>query len=112
MTTENTGHERPQVYVYLTSGGILDYEVTRGDVDIVSVDWDELAERTVEDWDGIIATLESLAPGPVREAEIEDAREERQKLVDEEEMQDALAEQRRAKAIADAEALLRTAGRL
>lgn len=104
--------DQPQVYVFLDSGGILDYEVTRGDVDVVAVDWDENAERDESDWTDIIETLERLAPGELRESELTSARAELQQLIDYREAVDGLIEQARAKAIADAEALLRDAGRL
>lgn len=104
--------ETPQVYVYLTSGGILDYRVTRGDVDVIDVDWDELMERSIEDWEGVIATLEGIADIDLRDAEIAEAAREIEKIRDYDEAE-AAAEVARAKgAVEAARKILQAAGEL
>lgn len=61
---------KPQVYVYLTDGGILEYEVTKGEVDVIDIDWDENAEYEEEDLLGMRAKLERLPEGALRTAEL------------------------------------------
>jgi len=104
--------EVPQIYVYLTDGGILDWEVTRGEIDVVSVDWDENMERSIEDWEDVIGELERLEPSKMRDREIANAQEEIEKLRLYEEGEAMAERQRQTQRVEDARKVLREAGEL
>jgi len=104
--------DAPQIYVYLNSGGILEWTVTRGDIEVVAVDWDENMERSIEDWEDVIAELENLPPGKLRRQEIASAQEEIDKLRFYEEADRIANEQAEAKRVEAARELLKSRGEI
>jgi len=72
--------DRPQIYVYLTNGGILDWQVTRGDIDVITFDWDENMERTIEDWEDAKEQLAEIADPALRRNELASVDEEIEEL--------------------------------
>lgn len=54
------GVEPPQVYVNV-SGGVAEATVTRGEVDVIEHDWDNLRDEGDYDWDDLQAMREKLS---------------------------------------------------
>lgn len=104
--------EQPQIYVYLTSGGILEYEVMRGDIDVVMVDWDENMERDIDDWEEVRGELERLVPSALRDQELKSVDDEIEELRDWEREREAAEQRREQNRLEEARRLLREAGEL
>lgn len=101
---------KPQIYVYLTSGGILEYEVTRGDIEVIEVDWDENMERSIEDWEDVISRLEDIADEKLRDSEIYGAQREIEKLRDYAEAERVRSEESAATRLSEAIQVVHEAG--
>ena len=83
--------EKPVVFIQV-DGGVADWEVLRGDVDVVLLDWDSMDSGVLTDFDAKIAEIENLPRHEWRESALLTLRDLRQELVAE------LAEEARRKA--------------
>lgn len=104
--------ENPQVYVSV-SGGIANAEATRGEVDIVIVDWDSFEDNipTEDEVEWIRDGLESLAE-PHRTSQLIALKEQLDKIEAVAEADRLHAEEKRRDELAAARSLLRDAGEL
>lgn len=104
--------ERPQVYVSV-SGGIANAEATRGEVDIVIVDWDSFEDNipTDDEVQWIRDGIGSLAE-PFRTSQLLALKEETDKVERYAEDERLDAEDERRKGLAAARSLLEDAGEL
>lgn len=104
--------ERPQVYVSVL-GGIANAEATRGEVDIVIVDWDSFEDNipTDDEVQWITDGIESLAE-PYRTSQLITLKEELDKIEDFAEADRLDAEETRRQELAAARSLLKDAGEL
>lgn len=104
--------ERPQVYVSV-SGGIAYAEATRGEVDIVIVDWDSFEDNipTDDEVQWIRDGIQSLAE-PFRTSQLLALKEETDKIERYAEEDRLDAEEARRDELAAARSLLEKAGEL
>lgn len=104
--------ERPQVYVSV-SGGIAETEATRGDVDIVTVDWDVFNVDLPDEWetDDMREQLERLAE-PARGEQLAIFAEHMRKITRWRRQRADAEKRREEEALKNARRLLREAGEL
>ncbi len=104
--------EKPQVYVSVL-GGIANAEATRGEVDIVIVDWDSFEDNipTDDEVQWITDGIESLAE-PYRTSQLITLKEELDKIGGLAEADRLDAEETRRRELAAERSLLKDAGEL
>ena len=104
--------EKPQVYVSVL-GGIANAEATRGEVDIVIVDWDSFEDNvpTDDEVQWIMDGIESLAE-PYRTSQLITLKEELDKIDGLAEADRLDAEETRRRELAAARSLLEDHGEL
>ncbi len=104
--------EKPQVYVSVL-GGIANAEATRGEVDIVIVDWDSFEDNipTDDEVQWITDGIESLAE-PYRTSQLVTLKEELDKIEGLAEADRLDAEKTRRRELAAARSLLKGPGEL
>lgn len=104
--------EKPQVYVNV-SGGIAEATVTRGDVDVIQIDWDNVNDESdIDTLREYRSELEQVADEEYRTRLLADMDEVIEKAIAEEEDAEIREEERRQHELAKARDLLRAAGEL
>lgn len=106
------GKALPQIYVWLTEGGMAEWEVTRGDIDVIFIDWDEYirGERSIEDWEGLRENAERIASAGIRKTVLDEIDQAIADIRDQERMDEENEKTRERLRIDEAKKVLRDAG--